>query len=114
MKPRKLTEQQVEEIRSLGRTKTKRIDIAKQFNVSPQLISHILNHGYERKVHESKPIDVNARRCWTGIADEYNRNHPHDPLTPEQAKRCHDAAISRLRYWFRKDRTQGAHHESLL
>lgn len=114
MKPRKLSEQQAEEIRSLAKTAMKKVDIARQYGISPQLVSQIIHHGYERKQREYKPIDPYTRKCWQAIADEYNIANPHDQLTPEQAKRCHDAAISRLRYHFREDRAEGERHESLL
>ena len=114
MKPRKLTDQQIEEIRALAKTDIKKIDIARKYGISPQLVSYVLHHGYEQKPRQYKPIDLNARKCWQAIADEYTRANPSDPLTPEQAKKAHDAAISRLRYHFRNDPTEGERHESLL
>lgn len=114
MKARKLSEQQIEEIRALAKTSIKKVDIARQYGISPQLVSQAIHHGYERKKENYKPIDLNTRKCWEAIASEYTFANPHDPLTPEQAKRCHDAAISRLRYHFRKREEQGEHNENLL
>lgn len=103
MKLRKLTDEQVFQIKELGRTDMKRVEIARRFGVSPQLVSTVIRYGYDRPKYEApeKPVDPNSRKCWDAIASEYSTMYPDDPLTPDEAKKIHDTALSKLRHHFR-------------
>lgn len=121
MNKRKLTDEQVEEIRRLASTDMKKTAIARQFGVSPQLISTVIRYGYDRPKDEKevKPLDLDKRKCWAAIASEYTAMYPDDPITSEMARRAHDKAIAKLKNHFRtnqKDHREllGEHHESLF
>ena len=122
MKPRKLTDEQVRKVQELWRSGVKGVMIARQFGISSQLVSQIVHYGYERPKKNEETIKENisrfeSRKCWSAIADEYSRCNPNDPITSEQAKRTHDAVISRLRYQMRNSKEGaflGEHDEDLL
>jgi hypothetical protein len=121
MNRRKLTDEQVAQIRQLATTNIKKTEIARQFGVSPQLISTVIRYGYDRPKEEKEvqPLDIDKRKCWEAIASEYTTMYPHDPITPAQAKRAHDLAIDKLKCYFRnhiKEHKEllGEHHASLL
>lgn len=111
MRARKLTDVQVSEIRELAKTKIKKVDIARQYGVSPQLISTVVRHNYN-----NRPIRVrvwkreDGMETWESLARQYNATHD-DKITPAQAKQIHDKALRKIRWYFED---QGLTREDLV
>lgn len=100
MRARKLTDVQVTEIRELAKTKIKKVEIARQYGVSPQLISTVVRHDYDNRpprVRVWKRED--GMETWESLARQYNADHD-DKITPAQAKQIHDKAIRKIRWYF--------------
>lgn len=100
MRARKLTDIQVAEIRELAKTKIKKVEIARQYGVSPQLISTVVRHDYDNRpprVRVWKRED--GMETWESLARQYNADHD-DKITPAQAKQIHDKAIRKIRWYF--------------
>jgi len=101
MKERKLTDDQVAEIRVLARTPMKKIDIARKYGVSPQLVSTIIRYGYTarptRERHKKADPDLNA---WVDLAKAYTAKYPDDPMSGPEIKAVHDIAIKKIRKYF--------------
>lgn len=100
MRARKLTDIQVAEIRELAKTKIKKVEIARQYGVSPQLISTVVRHDYDNRpprVRVWKRED--GMETWEALARQYNADHD-DKITPAQAKQIHDKAIRKIRWYF--------------
>lgn len=95
MKQRKLTPEQSEEIRRLSETMSN-IEIARRYNVSPQLISCILLYGYGNRPKPKVTMDLIAYREWEDVAAEYNRRNPDDQITTKQARDCFRHAQKKL------------------
>lgn len=103
MRKRSLTDDQVAEIKRLGQTTMKRVDIARQFHISPQLVSTIVKYGYD-----NRPIRVDRKKVdpeshsWEALAREYNKLYPEDPITGPEAKAIHDLTMKKFRAHFAK------------
>lgn len=111
MRARKLTDVQVTEIRELAKTKIKKVDIARKYGVSPQLISTVIRHNYN-----NRPVRVrvwkreDGMETWESLARQYNATHD-DKITPAQAKQIHDKALRKIRWYFED---QGLTREDLV
>jgi hypothetical protein len=103
MKPRKLNNTQVEEIRVLAKTSIKRVDIARKYGISPQLVSTIARYGYDTRPFRDrrKAVDPDAH-TWVTLAQTYNSKYPQEALTPTEAKSIHDLALKKIRVWLEK------------
>lgn len=113
MQKRKLTAEQVLEIRALGQTAMKRVDIARQFGISPQLVSTVLRYDYENRPdlnrHRRKnPEDI---MTWEALARRYTKMYPDDPMTGAEFKAVHDLALKKIARWFT---IQGLTEDGLL
>ena len=100
MRARKLTDQQVTEIRELAKTSIKKVEIARQYGVSPQLISTVIRHNYDNRptrIRIWKRED--GMETWESLARQYNATH-EDKITPAQTKIIHDKAIRKIRLYF--------------
>lgn len=103
MQKRKLTEQQVAEIKELAQTTMKKVDIARKFGVSPQLISTIIRYGYDSRPF--RPDKVKAKPApgdtWQGLADAYNSLYRDEPaISAEEVKVMHDIALKKMLKYF--------------
>lgn len=100
MRARKLTDQQVTEIRELAKTNIKKVQIARQYGVSPQLISTVIRHNYD-----NRPMRVriwkreDGMETWESLARQYNATH-EDKVTAAQIKQIHDRALRKIRWYF--------------
>jgi hypothetical protein len=112
MQPRKLTQQQVTEIQELAKTAIKKVDIAKQFGVSPQLVSTVIRYGYEMRppIYRSIPAGIEPE-SWEMLAKTFSMKYPEDAITAAEARRIHDTALLKIAaYW----RSQGLKQEDLF
>lgn len=101
MQKRKLTDEQVAEIRALAQTSIKRIDIARKYGVSPQLVSTVIRHGYDNRPHRASRATASPETYnWAALAKEYNNRYPDDLISAAEAKSVHDLAIKKMRVWF--------------
>lgn len=99
MKNRSLTDEQVEKIKELAKTDVKKVDIAKMFGVSPQLVSTVAKYGYgPRPKYRKQSIEEDNN--WMVIAAKYSIMYPDDPIDRHQARRAHDRAIVKIRRAF--------------
>jgi len=101
MRERKLTDQQVAEIKALARTTMKKIDIARKFGVSPQLVSTVVKYGYTSRPTQLRTVKLTDEfKGWEGIARSFNQKNPDSQITGHEAKAIHDIAIKKIRqYW---------------
>jgi hypothetical protein len=101
MQKRKLTEEQVKEIQEMAKTTIKRVDIARLYGVSPQLISTVIQYGYtdrrpDKKRDRSK-MPSGEFESWEALARDYNLLYPDDkPLNGAEIKAIHDLAIKKI------------------
>jgi hypothetical protein len=97
MQPRKLTQQQVTEIQELAKTTTKKVDIAKQFGVSPQLVSTVIRYGYETRPPIYRSIPAGSEpESWESLAKALNAKYPEEPVTAAQVRQIHDIALKKI------------------
>lgn len=100
MRKRLLTDEQVEEIKRRIVNGETKIDLSRQYGVSPQLISVVCKYGYgERPKYGYKllPKAPKERDCWEEIARKYTEKNPHDPIKATTARKYHDRALEKLR-----------------
>ena len=112
MQLRKLTQRQVNEIQELGKTAMKKVDIAKQYGVSPQLVSTVIRYGYESRptIYRNTPVGSEPD-SWETLAKNFSMKYPEDAITAAEARRIHDTALLKIAaYW----RTQGVKQEDLF
>ena len=103
MKPRKLTNDQVAEIQQLAKTQMKKIDIARKFGISPQLISTIVRYGYtSRPTRERKPKADPSMNTWVDLAKAWNTKYPDERMSAAEIKSVHDLALKKIRMYFEK------------
>jgi len=97
MRTRKLTDQQVEEIRQLVKTPMKKVDIARKYGISPQLLSTVVRYGYtSRPVYLRNVPAGQENTSWEALAREYTAKYPDDPMDAIQFKAAHDNALKKL------------------
>lgn len=98
MKPRKLTDQQVEEIKVLAKTSIKRVEIARRYGISPQLVSTVARYGYATRPSYLKKVKAGEEPdSWEQLAKTYNSKYPDEPpITAAQAQEIHDIALVKL------------------
>lgn len=109
MRERKLSDQQITEIQALAKTTMKKVDIAKQYGVSPQLISTVIRYGYESRPNKYRGIPAGLEpESWESLAKEFNARYPHEPgISANEAKRIHDIALKKIAaYWASKGITK--------
>lgn len=100
MRKRLLTDAQVELVKKRILAGSTKVEMAREYGVSPQLISVVCKFGYgERpkygyKKHLPKPRD---RDCWEVVAQKYTEANPNDPIKATTARKTHDAALAKLR-----------------
>lgn len=112
MRDRKLTDVQVAEIRALAKTRIKKVAIAQQYGVSPQLISTVLRHDYGGRPKRDRQVFVDPEMdTWESIARQYTAMNPDDPINGSRAKQAHDYALKQIRIYFQQ---QGLTEEGLL
>jgi len=100
MNPRKLTKDQVFEIKDRVKAGASRASMAARFGVSPQLISSVVKYGYDGvRDKERERVRRTGDDCetWVEIARRYNQRWAHDQITPAQAKVIHDQALRKIR-----------------
>lgn len=100
MQKRKLTAEQVAEIRELGKTSIKRIDIARKYGISPQLVSTILRYGYDSRPSRDRSKMRDESNCWEDLARTYNILYRDEPISAAEAKSIHDIALKKIRICF--------------
>lgn len=100
MNARKLTEDQVIEVIRLSRSGIKGVEIARQFGVSPQLISFVRKRGYKPTYRQPEERIVSDFIGWADLADRYNLLHPDDQISPYAAMRAHESALNKLKAYF--------------
>ena len=110
MRTRKLTDQQVFEIQALAKTTIKKMEIARRYGISPQLVSTVIRYGYTSRPNYLRKVPAGQEfGSWEALAREYNAKYPEDQMTAEQFKDAHDIAIKKLRRiiedrgWTRED-----------
>jgi hypothetical protein len=101
MQKRKLTAEQVLEIRQLAATSMKKVDIARKYNISPQLISTVIRYGYDSRPTRDRRKMPEGFSDWNTLARQYNLLYPDEaPITGNEAQRIHDLALKKMRMWF--------------
>lgn len=101
MQKRKLTAEQVLEIRQLATTAIKKVDIARRYGISPQLVSTILRYDYDSRPTRDKRKMLDGFSSWEDLAKQYNLRYPDEsPLSATEAQRVHDLALKKMRAWF--------------
>lgn len=112
MQPRKLTQQQVTEIQELSKTSMKKVDIARKFGVSPQLVSTVIRYGYETRPPIYRSIPAGSEpESWERLAQTFNMKYPEEPITAGEARRIHETALVKIAaYW----KAQGLKQEDLF
>mgnify|MGYP003325465811 CR=1 FL=1 len=100
MRKRSLTEDQVIQIKELGKTSIKRVEIARQFNISPQLVSTIIRYGYDCRPNWADKMPKEEKTSWEALARKYTELYPDDPLTGQRVKEIHDMAMKKIRAYF--------------
>ena len=112
MQPRKLSNQQVAEIQQLGTTAMKKVDIARKFGVSPQLVSTVIRYGYETRPHIYRSIPAGLEpESWEALAKALNAKYPEEPVTAAQVRQIHDIALKKIALAWAK---QGISKEDLF
>lgn len=108
MKPRKLTDKQVEEIKILAKTSIKKVEIARQYGISPQLVSTIVRYGYLSRPNYLKKVKAGEEPdSWESLAKAYNTKYPHEPpITAAQAQEIHDIALVKLARLLKQQNTK--------
>lgn len=97
---RRLTETQVAEVIKLSREGVPGVQIARMFDVSPQLISFVRKQGYKPVYTNRDAPQVVGDPTWAWVAEQYNLKNPDDPITMDTAHRTHETAIRKLRAYF--------------
>jgi hypothetical protein len=102
MRERKLTDLQVAEIRALGKTSMKKVVIARQYGISPQLVSTVIRHDYNNRPKRQRGVPVKDEDSvtWEALARRYTLLNPEDPLDGQSIKRYHDMALARILIYF--------------
>lgn len=112
MRDRKLTDLQVSEIRELAKTKIKKIEIARKYGISPQLVSTVLRHDYGCRPLRDRTVYTDPEMAtWESLARQYTTLNPDDPISGARAKQAHDCALKQIRLYFIQ---QGLTEEGLL
>ena len=97
MQPRKLTNRQVNEIQDLGKTSMRKVDIAKKYGVSPQLVSTVIRYGYETRPTIYRNMSTTAEPdSWETLAKALNAKYPEEPVTAAQVRQIHDIALKKI------------------
>lgn len=101
MQKRKLTDEQVKEIRLLATTTMKKADIARKYGVSPQLISTVLRFDYgQQPRRDRRKAPTDEFTGWEALARDYTLRYPEDAMNGAEAKAIHDMALKKvLKYW---------------
>ena len=102
MRKRRLTEDQVVQIKELAKTSIKRVEIARQFGVSPQLVSTVIRYGYDSRPNWAEKMPREERTSWEALARQYTAMYPDDPLSGQRIKEVHDMAMKKIRAYFDK------------
>ena len=100
MRKRLLTDVQVESIKKKIASGSTKVEMAREYGVSPQLISVVCKFGYGERPkygYKKQPPKPKDRDCWEVIAQKYTEANPNDPIKATTARTTHDGAILKLR-----------------
>lgn len=110
MKPRRLSQEQADQIRELSKT-IRNIDIARMYKISPQLVSTIVLHGYGNRPKPKDKSEITPYRTWAEVATLYNERNPNDQITEKEAR----GIYRRMRYKLERAlRNAGLNESSLV